>query len=82
MSDKKGPAMKEPIVNPIYGRVGIRHRDRRGYAKEAQGYTAWSEWQVTQGRRVLSRHDTEQQARKWVREHTPREWHNAVRHCM
>ena len=73
---------REIVVNPIYGRVNIRLRERRLASPPEGMRQSWAEWQVCQGRRVLSRHDTEQCARKWVRDHTPREWHTAVRHCL
>lgn len=69
-------------INPIYGRVNIRMRERRQASPREGMRQIWTEWQVCQGRRVLGRFDTEGQARKFVRENTPKEWHDAVRHCM
>lgn len=40
----------------------VRYRTRRGYTPEAQGYTTWNEYQVVMGRKVISRHDTQEQA--------------------
>lgn len=44
----------------------IRYRTRRGYAKEAQGYTSWGEYQVVDGRKVVGRFDFEDQAQKFI----------------
>lgn len=44
--------------------LSIKFRQRRGRLPETLGaYTTWAEWQVKQGRAVISRHDTEIQAR-------------------
>lgn len=40
----------------------IRERQRRGYSREAGGYTAWNEIQVVQGRKVIGRYDLISQA--------------------
>jgi hypothetical protein len=42
----------------------IRHRQLRGYSKEAQGYIGWYEWQLVEGRKIIGRYDTERQAVK------------------
>lgn len=42
----------------------IRHRHRRGYVREAQGYTAWEEWQLVEGRKVIGRYDLKEQAER------------------
>ena len=42
----------------------IRYRHRRGYSREAGGYTGWYEWQVVRGRRIVGRYDLESQAIK------------------
>lgn len=44
----------------------LRKRERR-VASPGDGLRQrWTEWQVVSGRRVLSRYDTEEQARKWI----------------
>lgn len=44
----------------------IRMR-RRQLASPKRGMkSAWDEWQVVDGRRVVSRHDSEQQAQDWA----------------
>jgi hypothetical protein len=35
----------------------IRYRHRCGYAKEAQGYASWTEYQVVENRKVIGRYD-------------------------
>lgn len=47
-------------------KLTIRERERRGYVREAQGYTAWTEYQVVEGRKILSRHDTLDQAEREI----------------
>ncbi len=47
----------------------IRFRTRRGYVKEAQGYSSWDEWQVVEGRKVVARFDHEHEAQKYAEEH-------------
>jgi len=42
----------------------IRHRYRRGYVKELGCYSNWQEYQVVNGRKILSRHDTQDQAER------------------
>lgn len=42
----------------------IRYRHRRGYVREAQGYSGWTEYQVVDGRRVVARFDLLEQAVK------------------
>lgn len=49
-------------------RYKIRLRHRRGYVKEAGRYLQWSEYQVTNGRKVIGRFDLETQAREFIRE--------------
>ena len=45
-------------------KITVRHRHRRGgRVQEGLDYT-WEEWQVVSGRRVISRHDTEELALK------------------
>jgi viroplasmin and RNaseH domain-containing protein len=45
----------------------VRTRERRGYLKEAQGYTGWTEVQVVGRRgRVLARFDFVEQALAWI----------------
>lgn len=36
----------------------IRLRDRRGYSREAGGYTGWSEYQLVRGRKIIGRYET------------------------
>lgn len=48
----------------------IRTRERRGYVKEAQGYTAWTEYQVVIGRKVVFRGETREQAEGWIKDET------------
>lgn len=50
-------------INPL-GPFKIRERTLRGYSREAQGYTAWDEAQIVQGRTIVSRHDTREQAER------------------
>lgn len=49
-------------------RIAIRKRSRRGYLKEANGYSAWEEWQVVQGRKVIGRHEHRDEALKQKRQ--------------
>lgn len=42
----------------------IRVRSRRGYSKEAQGYTGWDEYQVVSGRKIEARFEQLSQAQK------------------
>lgn len=40
---------------------------RRSLASPKRGMkSAWDEWQVVEGRRVVSRHDSERQAQDWI----------------
>ena len=45
----------------------IRKRRRRLASPKVGMKSAWDEWQVVDGRRVVSRHDSEQQARDWAK---------------
>lgn len=38
-------------------KLTVRERQRRGYVKEAQGYTAWTEFQVIYNRKIIGRFD-------------------------
>jgi hypothetical protein len=42
----------------------VRKTKRKGFraARYADGYQHWVEWQVRHGRRVLSRHETQEEA--------------------
>jgi len=42
----------------------IRMRTLRGYLREAQGYTAWDEYQVVAGRRIVGRYEMLAQAQR------------------
>lgn len=42
----------------------IRYRSRRGYTREAGGYTGWNEYQVVAGRKVVGRYDLLEQAQR------------------
>jgi hypothetical protein len=44
----------------------IRKRELRGYAKEAQGYTSWIEYQVVDGKRIVKRFDMLSQAEEFL----------------
>lgn len=45
----------------------IRKRERRGRPREAFGdYAAWTEYQVVEGRKVLLRFDTREQAERFI----------------
>ncbi|MDU4254529.1 hypothetical protein [Pseudomonas sp.] len=41
-------------------------RTRRQASPPRGMKSAWEEWQVVDGKRVVSRHDTERQAREWA----------------
>ena len=56
-----------PKYNPL-GPFKIRERVLRGYCREIGGYSEWEEYQVVQGRTIISRHDTRLQAEKAKRE--------------
>lgn len=60
--------MAKPDKPIKIGRFTIRERHRRGYVREAQGYTAWTEWQVVDGRKVVGRHDFREQAERQARQ--------------
>lgn len=53
----------------------IRVRGRTGYAKEAGGYIAWTEYQVCRGKVILDRCDTMGQAERFldIRQSAPAE---------
>lgn len=42
----------------------IKLRRRRGYLREAMGYTAWDEYQVWGGRRIVGRYELLSQAQR------------------
>jgi len=44
----------------------IRFRRLRNASPKRGMKSAWDEWQVVDGRRVVSRHDTEKQAEEWA----------------
>lgn len=44
----------------------IRKRQLRNASPKRGMKSAWEEWQVLDGRRIVSRHDTEKQANEWV----------------
>lgn len=46
-------------------RLTIRSRERRQASLREGLRQAWTEWQVVDGRRVVSRHDFEHQAIAW-----------------
>lgn len=48
--------------------ITIREKHRRGYRKEAGGYTEWTEWQVLSNRKVARRFDFEVDARAYAKE--------------
>ncbi len=55
------------MIDPIYGTIKIRRRNR-WLASPPEGLRQdWTEWQVCQGRRVVMRGDTEDQCMKWLR---------------
>jgi hypothetical protein len=47
-------------------RFRIRRREMRKASPKEGMRNKWTEYQVLDGRRVVSRHDTEEQARKWL----------------
>jgi hypothetical protein len=47
-----------------------RLRHRRCYAKEYGAHAQWMEWQVVQGRKIVSRFDLETQADEYIAEHS------------
>lgn len=54
-----------PSSSPAGGYT-IRMRTRRQASPPRGMKSAWEEWQVVDGKRVVSRHDTERQAREWA----------------
>ena len=52
-------------------RLTIRDRERRLASPPAGTRQAWVEWQVLDGRRVVSRHDVRSQAEAWRDQHAP-----------
>lgn len=61
---------REMLRPPAMTKLKIRKRERRGYVKEAGRHSAWTEFQVVDGRRVIGRFDFERQAEELVRELT------------
>jgi len=61
---------------PIWKIAGlnIRTRERRGYVKEVQGYTSWTEYQVIKGRTILQRFDTMEAAERFATERVGGVW--------
>jgi hypothetical protein len=55
------------MLSTIYGRIQIRPRERRKASPREGERQAWIEWQVIQQRRVVSRHDTKEQAVAWTK---------------
>jgi hypothetical protein len=47
----------------------IRLRERRNASPKDGCRQAWDEWQVVDGRKILSRHDLESQAKAWLENH-------------
>lgn len=47
-------------------KLTVRERQRRGYVKEAQGYTAWTEFQVIYNRKIVGRFDFAEQAHRYI----------------
>ncbi len=50
----------------------VRLRVRRNASPKDGLRQIWDEWQVCDGRKVISRHDTEAQAQRALEELTPR----------
>lgn len=50
----------------------IRRRERINASPKEGLRQAWTEYQVLDGRRIVSRHDTEEQARAWAAKHVAR----------
>lgn len=50
----------------------IRYRERVQASPKEGLRQSWTEYQVVEGRRVLSRHDSEEQAKAWIETHDAR----------
>ena len=73
-TDERKRAVPHDIVDPIYGALKIRYRQRRLSSPPEGMKQYWDEWQVVQRQRVLSRHDTLEDAKAWLRSRIPRKY--------